>query len=161
MYFLEITKTSSPYKDREFNCIWSTGSGLIMQGEITGRKWYSDLLMDPETVRLDYMNSGYCPVNLKHRGMQIGIVVEGSSYIEDGKGFATIRFSNDSFAKKIMQEVASGSRSTAISLGAKLFDYLELKGTKKGLPNLLYFEWEMNEIALVDQGADPGARILI
>ena len=160
-YYLEITEPSPELKEREFNCIWSTGAGRIVQGGLTGGKWFTELLTDPESVRLDYMNSGHCPVNLGHRGKQIGIVVENSAYIEDGKGFATIRFSNDSHGKKIMKEVKNGSRSKAVSIIARLFDYIELPGKSGALPIHLHDEWEVNELALVDQGADCGARILI
>ena len=122
--------------------------------------FFQELSPGPESVRLDYMNSGNCPLTLGHDGPQCGTVIKGSAYINNGAGFANIKFSNDSFAEKVLQKVINGS-ARAVSIGAKNVDWINVPGKNGRLSKQFITTWRPYEISIVPKGSDCGARILI
>jgi len=144
---------------REFGCIWWTGKMFLKQDK-KGDWHFQELSTDPADARLNYMNSGVCPLTFGHNGQQIGIVVRNSAFVNNGGGYADIRFSNDSFAEKVLRLVINGS-ARAVSIGAKNVDWIDVPGKNGGLPKVFFTTWEPYEISIVAKGSDSGARVLI
>jgi len=109
-------------------------------------------------ARLDFMNSGLCPLTFGHDGRQIGTVIKG--YVNNGAGYADIRFANDPFAEKVLRLVING-RAKAVSIGAKNVDWIDVPGKNGRLSKQFITTWEPYEISIVAKGSDCGARILI
>ena len=133
---------------------------MFMKQNKKGDWHFQELSTDPNDARLDFMNSGLCPLTFGHDGRQIGTVVKDSGFINGGGGFADIRFSNDSFAEKVLRLVIAGS-AKAVSIGVKAVDWINVPGKNGHLPKVFYTTWEPYEISIVAKGSDSGARLLI
>ena len=133
---------------------------MFMKQNKKGDWYFQELSTDPKDARLDFMNSGLCPLTFGHDGPKIGTVIKDSAFVNNGAGYAEIRFSNDSFAEKVLRLVIAGS-AKAVSIGVKAVDWINVPGKNGRLPKVFYTTWEPYEISIVKKGSDCGARILI
>ncbi|WP_342278602.1 phage major capsid protein [Candidatus Tisiphia endosymbiont of Myopa tessellatipennis] len=110
----------------------------------------------PESVKLDWLNSGHAPLLLDHDPTkQIGIV-EAAEITSDGKARGKIRFGKSSLAEAAYQDVLDGIKSN-ISVGyCYLPNGIVLEQESKGdNPNIYRInKWKPLEVSLVSIPAD-------
>jgi len=88
-----------------------------------------------------------------------GVLGKVESYrTEDGKGVATLRFSNREDVAGIWQDVKDGILS-GISFGYRVYKYMKEQVGEGELPRLRAIDWEPMEISLAPVQADPNAYI--
>ena len=119
------------------------------------------LVMDPDKVDMGRLESGAAPLTRGHSSPDspdsvIGKVVKASLNVKAGT--ALVRFSKRADVEPLYQDVLDGILSN-VSMEAVIHKMKEV--TKKGesIRSFVATRWEPTAIALVAQGADPGARI--
>ena len=107
---------------------------------------------NPKAVRMDRLN-GSAPLLWNHDASdQVGRVEQAS--IEDGRGFAVVRFSKSARAEELYQDVVDGIVQN-VSVGYRIHE-MEQEGDKE-----IYraTDWEPHEISFVSIPADPTVGI--
>jgi hypothetical protein len=155
----ELRAQTADQEKRTVEVIWTTGA------RVRRRRLFDDdideeLVVDPAAVRLERLNGGAPFLNAHNAfdlGGVIGVVVEGSARIENGRGVATVRFSERAEVESIWRDVATGIIRN-VSVGYRVHRY-EVE-QRDGAPELWRaVDWEPLEISAVPVAADPGARI--
>lgn len=126
---------------------WSQGSYLL------------ELSMDPKHVDLSRLKSGTAPLLNAHNSWDLEdiIGVIESAKIENGIGYATVRFSKRPEADVIFQDVKDGVIRN-VSMGTSI-SALELLESKEGSPKVYRAtKWQPYELSFVPVGADPQAQ---
>ena len=106
----------------------------------------------PESVRMDRLN-GSAPLLWNHDASdQVGRVEQAS--IEDGRGYAVVRFSKSARAEELYQDVVDGIVQN-VSVGYRIHE-MQQQGDKE-----IYraTDWEPHEISFVSIAADPTVGI--
>ncbi|PQO21791.1 peptidase U35, partial [Rhodobacteraceae bacterium WD3A24] len=138
---------------------WSTGSERVVP-RFFDEAFIEQLSMDDGAVRLDRLNNG-APVLDSHNrfdlGSVIGVVVEGSARIENGRGVATIRFSEREDVEPIWRDVMGGIIRN-ISVGYRVHRF-EIEKREGELDVWRAVDWEPMEVSAVAVAADPGAHV--
>jgi len=156
---VEVRAETADEQARTVDVVWTTGARIRRR-----RLWDEDideeLVVDAGAVRLDRLNAG-APFLNTHNAFDldaiIGVVIEGSARIADGRGVATIRFSERDEVEPIWRDVVSGIIRN-VSVGYRVHKYEVEK--RDGQPELWRaVDWEPLEISAVPVGADPGAHI--
>lgn len=146
---------------RTADLVFSTGAP-VARVDPSGRRFLEVLSLDPAHVRLDRMNAG-APLLDTHSAEsltdQIGVVVEGSAYIVDGReARCTVRFSRRPAVDPIWQDVRDGIVRN-VSVGYRVHKFEEPANPGRALPTWRAVDWEPFEVSLVPMGADPRARV--
>ncbi len=154
-----IRADSVDEKARTAQVIFTTGAP-VRRRQFFGEEFDEELEVSAKAVRLNRLNSG-APFLDTHNSFDlnsvIGVVVDGSARIENGRGVATIRFSNREDVTPIFEDVQSGVIRN-ISVGYRVHKYEIEK--RDGEPELRRaVDWEPMEISAVPIGADPGAQV--
>ena len=149
--------------DRTVNLTWTTGAQVLRADFWTGERWYEELSLKPDHVRLDRLNSG-APLLDTHSGFslahQLGVVEEDSvKIVGPKKATATVRFSKRADVEPFFQDVVDRIIRNA-SVGYKVFKYIEKPQKRDGLPVRVAVDWEPHEISMVPIGADAGAQTM-
>jgi phage head maturation protease len=156
---VEVRAETADEQARTVDVVWTTGARIRRR-----RLWDEDideeLVVEPGAVRLERLNAG-APFLNTHNAFDldaiIGVVIEGSARIADGKGMATIRFSERANVEPIWRDVIAGIIRN-ISVGYRVHRYEVEK--RDGQPELWRaVDWEPLEISAVPVAADPGAHI--
>lgn len=144
--------------ERTVDLVWTTGA------TVRRRRFFEDdfdeqLIVTPQAVRLERLNAG-APLLNAHNGFSldgvIGVVVENSVRIENGRGTATIRFSERDDVEPIFRDIVAGIIRN-VSVGYRVHKYEIEK--RDGAPELWRaVDWEPYEISAVPIGADSGAQ---
>lgn len=106
----------------------------------------------PESVRMDRLN-GSAPLLWNHDASdQVGRVEQAS--IEDGRGYAVVRFSKSARAEELYQDVVDGIVQN-VSVGYRIHE-MQQQGDQE-----IYraTDWEPHEISFVSIPADPTVGI--
>jgi phage head maturation protease len=145
---------------RTVDVIWTTGARIHRTArEGWGGTYDEELDLAPGAVRLDRLNSG-APFLAAHEGYRlqsvIGVVEAGSARIEDGKGIATIRLSDQPEDAPIVNKIASGIIQN-VSVGFMVHREERIK-QEDGIELRRAVDWEPYEISAVPMGADPDAH---
>lgn len=119
------------------------------------------LTMDPSHVDMGRLQSGAAPFTRGHAspndpGAVIGKVVQAS--LDAQAGTANVRFSKRPDVEPIFQDVVDGILAN-VSLEATIHAMKETTEEGDPIRSFIATKWEPTAIALVAQGADPGARI--
>jgi len=156
---VEVRAETADEQARTVDVVWTTGARIRRR-----RLWDEDideeLVVDAGAVRLDRLNAG-APFLNTHNAFDldaiIGVVVEGSARIADGKGIATVRFSERADVEPVWRDVVAGIIRN-VSVGYRVHRYEVEK--RDGRPELWRaVDWEPLEISAVPVAADPGAHI--
>lgn len=154
-----IRAETADEKARTVEIIWTAGATVRRR-----RFWDDDideqLIVTPQAVRIERLNSG-APFLNAHSAYDVsnilGVVVDGSVRIADGKGYATIRFSDREEVEPIFRDIVAGIIRN-VSCGYRVHQFEIEK--RDGAPELWRaVDWEPYEISAVPIGADPGAQI--
>lgn len=147
---------------RTVDVVWSTGArGARFDWDI-GR-YYEELSMLPEHVKLDRMNAGASVLN-SHQSRDlsavIGAVVPGSAVVDGKEGRATVLFSEREEVAGYVKDVAAGV-IRHISVGYNVARYELVDKVQEGndlIPVYRAVDWEPAEISFVPIPFDAGAQ---
>lgn len=145
--------------ERTVDIIWSTGA----EGERCewdGEVWLESLRIDTASVRMDRLNAG-APVLNTHRSEclddQIGVVER--AWLEDGIGYATVRFAATPDAEPYWVKVSTGIVRN-ISVGYVVYKYEVIESATDGDPKrMVAIDWEPMELSFVPVPFDTGAQV--
>lgn len=145
--------------NRTIDLVWYTGA-RVERFSWDGM-YYLELSMDPTHVKMDRLASGRAPLLNSHSEWSLGDVlgVVESAYIQNGQGFARVRFSSRPEVAPIFEDVKDGILRN-ISVGLSI-SKLELVEENEGAPSVYRAtDWEPHELSFVSVGADPNAQTL-
>ena len=144
---------------RTVDIIWTTGA----EGERCewdGEVWLESLRVDDSSVRMDRLNNGAPLLNTHQSGDlddQIGVV--DRAWIENGVGYATVRFANTPDAEPYWIKVRDGIVRN-ISVGYVVYKYEVVESTTDGEPRrMVAIDWEPLELSFVPVPFDVGAQV--
>ena len=143
-------------EDRTATLTWYTGTAVR---SFDGRAAYEmRFSMEPTSIRMGRMASGSAPLLNSHRDYTvddvIGVITK--SWVENGIGKATVRFSKRAEVDPIWQDVQDGILRNA-SMGVAIHAIEDVTPKDASLRQVLVTDWEPEEVSLVPIGADPGA----
>lgn len=150
-------------KERTVEVCWTTGATVQRARWVgwAGIEYYDEeLSTDPSHLRLERLNKG-APFLNSHRSWSLdtvlGVVVDGSVRMEDGKGYCTIRFSKREDVESIWRDIVDGI-IRSVSVGYKVHEYTitEKEGERS---HWLATDWEPMEISAVAIPADADAQV--
>ncbi len=152
----------SPAAARMIDLIWTTGARVLRRrwdGEV--REYEEELVVSPEAIRLERMNSGAAPFLDSHSGWSLGsvlgAVVEGSVRVEAGQGVATVRLTAAPDVAPQITRILEGT-VRSVSVGYRVYRYeIEKREGQRELWRAV--DWEPYEVSAVAMPADSGARI--
>ena len=127
---------------------------LSFSSEEPVERWFGSEVLShsPESVRMDRLNGG-APLLWNHdTSDQIGRVESAS--IENGRGYAVVRFSKSVRAEELYQDVVDGITSN-VSVGYRIHE-MEQEGDKEVFRAT---DWQPHEISLVSVPADASVGI--
>lgn len=135
--------------------VWTTGARGL-RSPWFGEPFYEELEVTRTAVDLSRLNNG-APFLNAHNGYELGAVVGvvERAWIEDGKGMATVRFSDRADVQPIRQDVKAGILRH-ISVGYDPKKYKDV-GEQDGKRILRAVQWLPMELSLVPMGFDDGA----
>ncbi len=141
---------------RTVEVTWSTGA-RVLRG--FWDRFYEELSLDPQHVRMGRMNSG-APVLNSHSSYDLGDVigVVERAWIEQGEGRALVRFSERDDVKPIMQDVKTGILRN-ISVGYAVHRFEKIEGGDEEIPVYRAVDWEPHEISFVPIPADAASQV--
>lgn len=136
---------------------WTTGATVRRQ-QWDGQQYDEELIVAPESVRLDRLNHGAPFLRAHDAGSLdavLGVVVDGSARIEDGLGVATVRLSDSPGDAEIVQKIRAGLiRNISVGYQTHRTELTERSGQ---VPLVRVVDWEPFELSAVPIGADAGA----
>ena len=137
---------------------WSTGEKVLRGGLFT-EPFYEELSLTPESVRMSRLKNG-APLLNAHSSRdildQIGVVED--AWLENGNGFARVRFSERSDVAPIFQDVKDGIIRN-VSVGYRVHRFQDVSGDNDKVKTFRATDWEPMELSMVPVGADSGASV--
>lgn len=149
-------KTLDPSK-RTVEIVFSVGARGLRHGWETS--YYEELSMDKSAVRMERLNAG-APLLNSHGQWDLADVigVVESARIENGKGIATVRFSEREGVEPIFQDVKDGIlRNISVGYAVHKWERVQEEGVK--YPIYRAVDWEPQEISFVPVGFDAAAQV--
>lgn len=143
---------------RTAELVWSTGAKVLRSG--WDGRYYEQLSMEPNAVRLERLNGG-APLLNSHNAYNLDHVlgVVERAWLEDGVGKATVRFAkDDEEADKVWRKVQDGIIRN-VSVGYSINKFEQVEGGDDKIPVYRATDWEPMEISLVPIGADASAGV--
>lgn len=144
--------------DRSVVVCWSAGA-VVRRYDWWNDEYYDESLsLDPLHVDLARLNSGAPLLNTHARKSledQIGVVEK--AWIENGQGFALVRFSAREDVEPIWQDVmAKIIRNVSVGYAVRTW---QIDRTVGEVPIYTAVDWEPSEVSLVPVPADIGAGV--
>ena len=137
---------------------WSTGEKVLRGGFFTD-PFYEELSLSPDSVRMNRLKNG-APLLNTHSNQnvldQIGVVED--AWLENGSGFARVRFSERADVAPIFQDVKAGIIRN-VSVGYRVYRFQDVSGENDKLKTFRATDWEPMELSMVPVGADSGASV--
>ena len=153
----ELAPNSANAEARTIDVVWSTGA-RVRRVPFFGDPYDEELSLDPEHVRLERLNGGAPFLKVHETGelnAVIGSVVPDSVRLEQGRGVATIRFSERDDVVPIWRDILAG-HIRAVSIGYQVHRY-EVSKPEGSREVWRAVDWTPFEISAVPVGADPAA----
>jgi HK97 family phage prohead protease len=144
---------------RTIDVIWTTGADVTRTDYWTGQRWIERLEVTAEAIDLGRMNSG-APVLNTHSSYSLGDVVGvvERAWVENGRGMATLRFSDRPEVASIIRDVAAGIlRNISVGYGVEKWEVID--ASKGGSEIRTAKRWTPYEVSLVPIPADAGAQV--
>jgi len=142
-------------EERRRTVTWYTGATVRRAG---WEPYKLTLSMKPEHVRMQRLASGRAPVLDSHADNRLAHVigVVEKAWIEKGKGYAELRFSERPDVEPIWNDIRDGIIRNA-SVGAAIHQLRDVTGEDDKIKSYLAVDWEPMEISIVPIGADMEA----
>jgi phage head maturation protease len=141
---------------RTADLVFTTGA-LVRRWDWSEGEYEEELLVSEASMRMDRLRGG---ANLlaDHNAWDIDDVlgVVERAWVQDGKGYATVRFARDEDTEVVWQKVKDGILRN-VSVGYIVHAYQEIKeGARRVLRAI---DWEPMEISIVAVPADAGSQV--
>jgi HK97 family phage major capsid protein/HK97 family phage prohead protease len=154
----EVTEENS----RSVEVVFGTETEGVMRYDWSRDEVFVEVLdFSPSSVRMTRFEQGVVPVLDNHDrygGVRSQLGKAENARLEDGRGLATIRFSNRTEVDGIVQDVRDGIL-TGISVGYRVNKYKRDGKTADGVPRRRAVDWEPLEISLAPVPADGESRV--
>lgn len=151
---IQVRALDNDSEARMATLIWSSGS-VVRRSDWDGGYYDEELVISEDTVRMDRLSKG-APVLMDHRNATSSVVgVVERAWIENGLGYAEIRFSNRDDISGIYQDVKDGILRN-ISFGYRVYKY-EVEKRDNNIPLYRAVDIEPMEISIVAIPADSNA----
>ena len=143
--------------DRTVEVCWTTGAKVKRYSWDEGY-YMEELAVDKKAIRMGRFAAMSLLDTHEQWSMdsRLGTVVPGSVKIENGRGYATIKFSSNEKAEIILRDIKDG-HPLSISVGYKIHRYEKTEGSDGELPVLRAIDWEPLELSVVPVPADAEA----
>jgi hypothetical protein len=144
---------------RTIDVIWTTGADVNRRDWYTGKQWVERLNVSAEAVDLARLEAG-APVLDSHSSYSLGDVVGvvERAWIEGGKGYATLRFSERDEVAGVVRDVAAGIlRNISVGYVVDQWDVAEAAAGRAETRTAK--RWTPYELSLVPIPADAGAQV--
>ena len=142
---------------RTVEVIWTTGE-RVLRGFFS--RFFEELSLNPEHVRMGRLSSGNSPVLNSHRAFStesvVGVVT--AARLDGDRGIATLQFSDDESSEVVFRKVATGILRN-VSVGYRVHRFEQVEGGDEEIPTFRAVDWEPMEISVVPIGADSGAAV--
>jgi hypothetical protein len=144
---------------RTARLVWSTGAAVKRFSWERWQEFWEELSLESKHVRMDRLRNG-APLLNTHNSYSLDAVigVVESADLAQGEGTATVRFSERGEVDPIFHDVKTGIIRN-VSVGYRVYRYLDTGETRDGLPVYRATDWEPMELSLVPIGADAGAGV--
>ena len=154
----EVTEENS----RSFEVVFGTETEGVMRYDWARDEVFVEVLdFSLSSVRMTRFEQGVVPVLDNHDrwgGVRSQLGKAENARLEDGRGLATIRFSNRTEVDGIVQDVRDGIL-TGISVGYRVNKYKRDGKTADGVLRRRAVDWEPLEISLAPVPADGESRV--
>lgn len=146
-------------ESRTVDVVWTTGADVQRTDFWTGKRWIERLEVSPDAIDLSRLMAG-APVLNTHSSWALGDVVGvvDRAWIEDGKGYAGLRFSDRPEVADIIRDVQAGILRN-ISVGYTVEKWEVTEAGLGGAELRIAKRWTPMEVSLVPIPADPGAQV--
>lgn len=159
----EITPASLNREAMTIDIIWTTGA-IVQRHRWEGWddvvEYDEELVVSPEAIRLERMNSGAPFLNSHYAydlSSVLGSIVPGSVRIEGGQGRATVKLTTASDAEGIVHRILEGTvRSVSVGYRVHKYEITKEDGQREKWRAV---DWEPFEVSAVAMPADAGAHI--
>ncbi len=158
---VEVRPETWDEESRTLEIVWTTGAAVTRRDWWTGERWVEELSLEADHVRLGRLNGG-APLLDSHwsygTSSVIGVVVDGTGRIEDGRGLARVRLSRAPGDADITGKIIDGI-IRSISVGYVVNEWLEVNPERKKGEAPIYraIDWEPLEVSAVSIPADAGS----
>lgn len=145
-------------KDRSVEVMWSSGIAVKRYDWDDGF-YMEELSMEPEAIRMERFDHGMSLLDSHDdwsMRSRLGTVIPGSVRIENGKGYARVKFSRNPDAEMIFQDLLDG-HPIQISVGYAVHRFEKVVTENSKYPTLRATDWEPQELSVVPVPAEPGA----
>jgi phage head maturation protease len=140
--------------------VWTTGAAVRRCDYWDGTEYDEVLSLKPGAVRLERLNNG-APLLDTHCSYQldnvIGVVVEGTAKIEDGRGIATVLLSKAEGIADTVTKIREGVIKN-ISVGYWIHKIEKTESDDGKVARWDVVDWEPLEVSAVPIPADPSAQ---
>lgn len=148
--------------ERTVELTWATGATVERFGPLPGGGWgryIEELDMRTEAIDLSRLKSG-APLLNAHSAWDLAdiIGVVESAAVRDGKGFATVRFSDRDDVAPIWSDVRAGIIRN-VSVGYQIEKFEDVTKPGDQTRRLRATRWQPMELSLVPIPADAGAQV--
>jgi len=147
---------------RTIDLVFLSGSRIRRMNFMTGEIYYFEFEITPEGADLERLNNG-APVLDSHQQFSlehvIGVVER--AWLQDGKAYATVRFSERAEVEPIFEDVKN-KIIRAVSAGIEVLqeEWLPADERSEGLRIRKAKRWRAHELSFVAVGSDAGALTL-
>lgn len=146
-------------ESRTAEIVWSSGAKVLRNWR--GQTIYEELDMSNDAIDLSRLNDN-APLLVDHNSTSdnlIGVIVPGSVYIRENKGFATVRFGNDARSEIFFQKVID-KILTKISVGYSIQKTERIQSRNKDdHDTVIVRKWSPYELSFVAIPADQNTGI--
>lgn len=155
----ELRAESFNEDDKTFNIAWSTGEKVLRYfGPAGDDTYYEELSLENDHVDLSRLNSGAPFLDTHQRGgvdSVIGVIER--AWIDNGIGFATVRFSEREDVAPIVQDVKNRILRN-VSVGYSVEMYEDVSERDDEIKTFRAVKWTPKEVSIVPIGADSRAQ---
>ena len=159
----EITPASLNRDAMTIEIVWTTGATVQRhhwEGWDDLVEYDEELVVSPEAIRLERMNSGAPFLNSHYAydlASVLGSIVPGSVQIEGGQGRASVKLTSASDAEGVVHRILEGT-VRFVSVGYRVHKY-EITKEDGQREKWRAVDWEPFEVSAVAMPADAGAHI--
>lgn len=147
--------------DNVFDIVWTTGARVRRYDWMNDEVYDEELVVTPEAVRMERLNSGSVAVLNTHSQYSledvIGVFLANTGVLENGQGLGRIMIDTGEATKAVLTKIQNRIIRN-VSVGYRVHRY-EIIRSEGAVPLYRAVDWEPYEISLVPIGADAGAGI--
>jgi hypothetical protein len=157
----QIEKASVDKNARTVEMMWYSGADVPRYDAWRDEEYWLRFSMEPSAVKLERLRAGASLMDSHNRFELAGVIgVVNNPRIENGKGYATAKFSERDEVTPIWEDVLAGI-IRSVSMGVQVYDLADETPKNDKIKHFVATRWEPEEISVVAVGADPSARFVL